>query len=45
MIVTSQTQVAAKHHDISLGYIVKPISPSDFAQKVELFRGRMSTGS
>ena len=44
IFVTGQTQVAAKHHDISLGYIEKPISPSDFAEKMELFRTRLSTG-
>jgi CheY-like chemotaxis protein len=44
IFVTGQTQVAAQHQDISLGFIEKPISPSDFAEKVALFRGR-STGS
>jgi CheY-like chemotaxis protein len=44
IFVTGQAQVAARHHDISLGFIEKPISPSDFAEKVELFCSR-STGS
>jgi CheY-like chemotaxis protein len=45
IFVTGQTQVAVKHQDISLGFIEKPISLADFANKVELFRGQMSTVS
>ena len=43
IFVTGQTQVAAQHANISLGYIEKPISPSDFAAKVELFRSQISS--
>jgi CheY-like chemotaxis protein len=42
IFVTGQSQVAERHTDISLGFIEKPISFSDFAAKVELFRASMS---
>jgi CheY-like chemotaxis protein len=44
IFVTGQSRVAARYRDISLGFIEKPISPSDFAEKLELFGGK-STGS
>lgn len=42
IFVTGQTQVAAGHGDVSLGFIEKPISPADFARKVALFCTRVS---
>ncbi|MBL0936400.1 MAG: response regulator [Rhizobiaceae bacterium] len=38
IFVTGQRQVAAEHGDVSLGTITKPVSSSELAAKLELFR-------
>lgn len=38
IFVTGQRQVAAEHSDVSLGTITKPVSSSELAAKLELFR-------
>jgi CheY-like chemotaxis protein len=38
IFVTGQVQVAAEHEDVSLGTITKPVSPTELAEKLELFR-------
>lgn len=43
IFVTGQTEVAAKHANISLGAIVKPIAIEDMAAKLELFRPVISS--
>lgn len=42
LFVTGQGQVAAQHPDVSLGWIEKPISATDFASKVELLCATVS---
>lgn len=38
IFVTGQRQVAAEHGDVSLGTITKPVSSTELAAKLELFR-------
>lgn len=40
IFVTGQEQVAAAHSDVSIGIVSKPVSPTDLAHKIELFRGQ-----
>ncbi|WP_244495129.1 response regulator [Bosea sp. Root483D1] len=38
IFVTGQTEIAAKHANLSLGAIIKPIAKEEMAAKLELFR-------
>jgi CheY-like chemotaxis protein len=38
IFVTGQVAIAARHSDVSLGVIGKPVSMSELASKIELFR-------
>lgn len=38
IFVTGQTQIAARHGDVSLAVITKPISATELAEKIQLFR-------
>jgi DNA-binding NarL/FixJ family response regulator len=39
LFVTGQEAIAANYPELARGVIVKPISPADFADKIELLRG------
>ena len=42
LFVTGQSQVAARHADVSLGCIEKPIATADFARKIETLCAKVS---